>query len=308
MKTGKIIWGLILISVGAILLLDNLGIIDFYWNTIWHYWPVILILSGINILFSRNNSTIGTIIAISITCIVLAFIIYTGLSYPSNPDRWYNNNEDTIPWENNRNGNTFTEEFSPGTRKAELNITGGVTSYKLEGTTSKLFDASVKQVSGRYSLKKISRDSVEVLKFSMNEQNGSWRMRGGNKVTLKLNPFPQWNINVKLGAGAIDFDLRPFKIENLNFEGGAASFRVKLGEPKNITNITVKSGVADIDISVPASAGCQIKIRSGLSSRHFDGFTKQSDGTYATSNFISSSKKILINLNGGLSNFQVKRY
>ena len=307
MKTGNIIWGLILVSIGAILLLDNLGIIDFYWRVIWRYWPVILILSGINILFSRNNSTAGTVIAVSITCIALAFIIYTGLSYPSNPDRWYNYNEDTVPWGNKSTENTFTEEFSSGTRKAELNITGGATSYKLDGTTSKLFDASVKQVSGRYSLKKISRDSMEVLNFSMNERSGRWRM-GSNKATMKLNTFPIWGIHVKLGAGETDFDLRPFKVEDLSFEGGAASFKVKLGEPVNITNVTVKTGVANIDISVPGSAGCQIKIKSGLSSRDFDGFTKQSDGTYTTSNFKSSTKKIIINLNGGLSNFEVKRY
>jgi len=308
MKTGKIIWGLILVSIGAILLLDNLGIINFYWRTIWHYWPVILILSGINMLFSRNNSTAGTIISVSMTCIVLAFMIYTGLNYPLGPDRWYNDNEDIIPRENSGTVNTFTEEFTAGTNKAELNITGGATSYRLEGTTPKLFDASVRQVSGRYSLKKISRDSVEILNFSMNEGSGNWRMRGNNRVTLKLNALPLWDINVKLGAGSADFDLSPFKIESLSFEGGAVSFKAKLGEPNNITNITVKSGVAEIDISIPESAGCQIKIKSGLSSRNFDGFTKQGDGTYITSNFTSSSKKIIINLEGGLSEFQVKRH
>jgi hypothetical protein len=306
MKKRKISWGLILLSAGVILLLDNLGIIDFSWGSVWHYWPVILILSGINMLFSGNNSAIGTIIAILLTCIILAFLIYTGINYPSTTYRWYNNDEDTALQENNKNENTFTEEFSPGTHTAELNITGGASSYKLEGTTSNLFEARVRQAFGRYSLKKISRDSVDVLNFSMSE-HGTWRMRGG-KVTLKLNSLPLWNIHVKLGAGSTDFDLSSFKIQNLNFEGSAASFKVKLGALQNITNVTIKSGVSDIDISVPEIAGCQIRIKSGLSSKNFDGFSKQGDGVYATSNFTSSSKKVIININGGLSNFDVKRY
>ena len=308
MKTEKVIWGLVLVSAGIIALLDNVGLIDFRWGSLWHYWPVFLILAGINMVFARNSSRTGGIVAIVSTTVVLGFLVFAGLTYPGDENRWHFNG-DRVGREHRPTEYNFIEAFTAGTRRAELNISGGATSYKIEETTSDLIDARVKQVEGRYSLKKTSRDSVEVLNFSMNERHGEWDMdEDNNEVKLKLNSTPLWDINVKIGAGETDFDLTHFKVQNLTFGGGAASFRAKLGEPESLTNVSVKSGVSDINISVPESVGCQIIIRSGLSSEDFNGFTKQADGTYVTSNFSSSPKKIIINLNGGLSNFEVNRY
>lgn len=306
MKTEKLVWGLILVSLGGILLLDNLGVIDFYWRGVWHYWPVVLILSGINMVFSRNNSKTGSLVAIGITTVILGFLVYSGLNYEGG-DRWYNN-DNGRPWRNHKYNQTFAEAFPSGTKKAELNISGGMTSYKLHETTSNLFEANVDGSSVSYSLRKTSHDSIEVLNFNMKKHNGGWDMDGDNDVRLKLNTEPVWNINLKMGAGEMDFDLSPYKVQNLTFDGGAASFKAKLGEPESITTVNVKSGVSETDISIPHSVGCQIRIKSGMSSHDFDGFNKQDDGSYTTDNFTSADKKIIINLNGGLSDFEVKRY
>jgi uncharacterized membrane protein len=40
-------WGLLLIILGALLLLSNLGIIT---QSIWDYWPVIFIIIGLKII------------------------------------------------------------------------------------------------------------------------------------------------------------------------------------------------------------------------------------------------------------------
>lgn len=306
MKTEKIVWGIILVSIGTILLLDNLGIIDFYWRVIWHYWPVVLILSGINMVFSRNNSKIGSAAAVGITCVILGFLVFTGLTYQGQ-DRWFNG-EYRRSWKGARSEQTFIESIPAGTTKAELNISGGMTSFKLEETTSNLIEAEVKSFTGMYSLKKTSRDSLQVLNLSMKKHSGGWDMDGENDIRIKLNTTPVWKIHMKMGAGETDFDLTPYKVEDLTFDGGAASFKVKLGEPETITTVSVKSGVSETDISIPRSVGCQIKVKSGMSSQDFDEFTKQPDGTYTTDGFSSATKKIIINLNGGLSDFEVKRY
>jgi hypothetical protein len=43
-KRDSLVWGIILIAVGSIFLLDRLGL-DL-WDTAWKFWPVILILWG----------------------------------------------------------------------------------------------------------------------------------------------------------------------------------------------------------------------------------------------------------------------
>ncbi len=50
--SGNKIGGLILIVVGAAFLAHNFGLLSFH--AIWRWWPAVLIVLGIAILFSRR--------------------------------------------------------------------------------------------------------------------------------------------------------------------------------------------------------------------------------------------------------------
>jgi hypothetical protein len=50
------VWPIILILVGGIFLLSNLGILgDNLWDSIWRLWPIIFIAIGLDSLFRRNE-------------------------------------------------------------------------------------------------------------------------------------------------------------------------------------------------------------------------------------------------------------
>ena len=317
MKTEKVIWGMILIFIGAVFLLNNFGVIDFYWGSVWRFWPIIFILIGANMLFSRLGNSTGAILSVVLTLSALLFLGYQG-TRPNdsrlgrswfrfdNHDRESRTSDETS-WSST---NTFTEVYVPNTTRAELNIKGGATSYKLDDTTSNLFDAEVKQNSGRYTLEKTTRDSVEVLNFRMRGNKKKWNMddMDGNEVRIELNKNPVWDINLEVGAGETNFDLSSFKIRSVQLQGGAASFNVKLPEPESTTRVDVETGVAEVNVRVPQAAACRITVESGLSSKDFTGFEKKADGSYETSNYNSAAKKIDIHLKGGLSSFKVSRY
>ena len=310
MKTERIIWGLIFLFIGGVLLLENFDVINFHWHVIRRFWPVILIIVGANMIFSREDRAWAGSISIIVTFLALTFIAYQGVQPQQSRSAWIGPDYDS-----DRNGeekysnNVFSETMSPGISRAELNIKGGATQYTLEDTTSELFQAEVRRHMGNYSLFRTTRDSVEVLNFNMSGKNNWDNSKvGGNKAVLKLNSQPLWDVNLEVGAGRLDFDLSPFKVRNLRFEGGAASLKLKLGVPVATSTVTCETGVSRIEIMVPESAACQIRLESGLSSNDFEGFTRQEDGTYITPNFNFASKKIIINLEGGLSKFEVRRY
>lgn len=321
MKTENIIWGLVLVFVGVILMLDNFGVIDFYWRTLWQFWPLILIILGANMIFAGKNSKANSAVAISITVAALGFIAYQGINHKSEDHNGWNFNwhkkhrdrnrdkskADTSRWDA---GSSFTEPFNDSIKNAKLTISGGATYYELKNTTSNLFDADVRDSEGSYTLKSMRENGVQVLDFKMNGHDRKWDVDDDdqNRTEIKLNSKPNWDIILETGAGKTEFDLTPFKVNNLEFKGGAASFEAKLGEPQTVSNVRVETGVASIEINVPRSVGCRIKLESGLSSKDFDDFTQQPDGTYTTSNYNSSVKKIEIELRGGLSEFKVKRY
>jgi len=312
MKTEKIVWGLILIFIGSIFLLENFNQIEFYWSSVWRFWPVIFILIGANMLLSRfGNKSAAPYIIGAITILTLGLIAYQG----TRPDRgrgWmnfkYENNNDEDNDSSGANTN-FTETYD-GSKNARLNISGGATSFRLTDTTSNLFEASTMRQFGRFTLNKSVIDSIEVLNFKMRDGKQSWNLdkMENNKTLIQMNNIPEWDIKIEMGAGEAIFDLSNYKVKKLVFEGGAASFEAKLGSELPLTEVAVETGVANVEIEVPESSGCRIVVDSGLSSKDFIGFIKQSDGTYETSNYGTAANKINISLKGGLSSFEVSKY
>lgn len=310
MKTEKIVWGLILIFVGTIFLLDNMNVIEFYWRSVWRFWPVIFILIGANMLLSRMaDPKIATILVAVITVLSLGFIGFQGTQEPHHK-KWIDfriehNDEDY----SNADTSTFTAPYE-GALKARLSIQGGATSYKLTDTTGSLFDAEVKRRFGKYILNKSIDDFVETINFRMRDNKKKWDLvdMEGNETKLKMNKNPEWDIKVEMGAGEAIFDLREYKVRSLKFEGGAASFEAKIGSSLPITDVIVETGVANVEIDVPEASACRIVVDSGLSSKDFIGFVKQADGTYQTPNYNTAANKVNINLKGGLSSFEVRRY
>lgn len=327
MKLNRLIWGILLLFIGGILLLQNFNVINFYWGNIWRFWPMLLIIFGVNILFNRNNSNIGQIISLVLLVATLSFLFFRGQQPASYSDSFSRNlnfknggNDLNFNWDdegdsgdssNTSNQLSFSEPIvnADSAKATVLNISGGGISFSLDGDTKTLFDAKVKNKKNNFSLNKMISDSLTVLNFKMLDKNTRFSFgEGGNKVGFRLNKSPIWTIDMKLGAGESDFDFTDFKIRTFTFNGGASALNLKFGALLPITDVVVKSGVADIKIKVPEAVGCRIIAKTGLSSKDFNGFDKVSEGVYQTSNYSTSTKKIFINLDGGLSNFEVDRY
>jgi len=321
MKLDRLIWGILLLFIGGVLLLENFGIINFYWRNVWSFWPIFLIIAGVNILFNRNNSQTGSMVSIAVLVLALGFLFYKGQQAPDRNNWWGhkfkkdidiniddNDNDDPDTTFNNlRLAEPFVE--AENAKKTVLNISGGGISFNLDGETSELINAEVKKRHGNFSLKKLITDSATILTFSMNDRKSKWKFGdNGNNVDFKLNKAANWDILMKLGAGEANFDFADYKVRTFRFDGGAAALDIKFGDLLPITDVIVKSGVADVKIKVPTNSGCRIKTKTGLSAKDFEGFEKLSDGVYETSNYKISTKKIFINLDGGLSNFEVSRY
>lgn len=314
MRTDKIFWGIFLVFIGGIFLLENFDIIDFNWSYIWHFWPVILILIGANLLFKNSKSQVGIIITAAITVIALGLLTYRGLEKNEDRDsrwRWsYSDDKDNNDTTDVSTDAAYKEEYEEKYKFATLNIKGGASKFEINSATDKLFEANLKQSKLRYYLKKTEADSAVTLNFNSKGNTSEFSLDEDdfNKVKMMLSAQPVWDINLTMGAGEIDFDLIDYKTKNISLKGGAAAFRVKVGDLYNNINVKAETGLAEIEIMVPETSGCRIKAATGLSSKDFKGFKKLSDDTYETSNYNTATNKINISLKGGLSDFNVDRY
>ncbi len=330
MRNDKIIPGIVLILIGAVILLNNYGYMHFHWLNLIYLWPIFIVIGGINLIFAHNRSTWATLLKLAVIIAGFGIIIFGGFGnhygFWNNYNYNYNNDNDSSDSTDDNGGkgivkiegsSIFNEPFTPDAKLARLNISGGGTVYNLSDTTNQLFYAGTKEFNGKYLFTHTKQDSVYVLDFDMKNNHGfNWNWHGNrnngnektNTATFKLNPNPEWEINVKAGATKLDFDLAKFKVKSLKLSGGAASFNVTMGQPLAVTNVIVETGMSDVHISIPESAACHITSSTGLASTKFEGFNETKDNDYETPGFSSAKNKMYIKISGGMASFKVNRY
>jgi hypothetical protein len=71
--------GLLLVFLGTVFLLTNLGLVpSTVWNELWKFWPVLIILLGLRLLTGRNilSRIIIALITLFVFAGILAYIFY----------------------------------------------------------------------------------------------------------------------------------------------------------------------------------------------------------------------------------------
>jgi hypothetical protein len=81
---GNLLWGSLVLLAGVALLLNYLGILSWqFWNFILPFWPILLVLLGIRIIFGRN--WVSSLIVFLVGLAILAAIIIYGLMQIHSP-------------------------------------------------------------------------------------------------------------------------------------------------------------------------------------------------------------------------------
>jgi hypothetical protein len=308
MKTKHLFWGILFISIGLLWLLGHFMRIFVEWDNVWKLWPVVIILWGVSLMIGNK---IVKAIVVGITAFMLAFAIFTSFQYG------FVHAGNGIDWSFDDNNNSYkygitdySEEYDNNYSKATLNFDAGAGSFIAHDTTNELFFAHSEGKKDNYSLSKTITGQNVDLDFNMHKGHIQFfhMNKNRNRVEVKLNSSPLWDLNFDLGAAAVDFDLSPYKTEKISINMGAASLKLKLGDRAEKTDLTIDAGASSIDISVPENAGCEIKSDVSLSSKHFDGFKDVGSDVFRTDNFENAKKKIYINIESGISSVKVTRY
>lgn len=309
MKPRYIFWGVLFISFGLLILINNITDIELEWSIFWKLWPAVLILWGI-VLIIKND--ILKNILIGLTALVLALAVFSCFDSGFNFFHRHILDNDAIV-EIDEDGESsikdFYEPYAGNIKYASLNFDAGAGAFYIEDTTGGLISAVARSSKGNYSLFRSDSEDRAEINFKMEKNH--FRIVDGkikNKVEMKLNPEPVWDLDFDLGAAAVEFDLSDYKTDKIKIDVGAASVKVRLGDKIEQMNLEIDAGASYIEIGVPESSGCEVRSHSFLSSKDFDDFEKIKTGLYRTENFEQSRNKIYIKLDSGISSLKVYRY
>ncbi|HTY37182.1 MAG TPA: DUF5668 domain-containing protein [Bacteroidota bacterium] len=299
MKLSTLFWGVLLIAIGGLFLVNNLGVLNVNWDTIWRLWPMILVFWGLTILVGRQRLPWYAVVLL---ILLLLFMIAAAAT-----TNFIHSDFDFVSRDGYRQ--TFEEPLAPNTEKATFRLQSGAGRFYIRDTTKQLVTAQTETNFGKYQLSREQSDNASYATLEFRGRNRGWNFGGGrNRVDVRLNPEPLWTINLEVGAASGDFDLSPFKVEELRLDAGASSMKIRLGDRAEETRVRVKTGASSTSIEVPESVGCEVHLETALSGKRIRGFEKMSGNRYQTSNFESAAKKITIDVSAGVSEIRVDRY
>ncbi len=308
MKTKHIFWGLFFITLGVLILLNNLGGVNVELQQVWRFWPFVLIILGLSFLV-KNNIIKSFLAALAALVLAVAIFAFFNSAFYFVDNRFTINDKGiSVTIDGNVDTSNYNVPFNKEIKNAKFNFKAGAGTFAIDDTTTQLMSAITTGIKNNYELTNNGNNN-SVIELTMKSRkfifnNGNLK----NKAFIKLNTNPVWDFNFDLGAASVNFDLSPYKTEKIKLRMGAASCKIKLGDKSSITRLNLKSGVSSIDILVPDSAGCQISTDMALSTEDFYGFNKVGSDTYETTDFDSSKNKIYLNLHAGVSSIKVERY
>jgi hypothetical protein len=303
----KIFWGIILISVGILVMLKNLNIIWFSWQSLWALWPVLLILWGISVLPVKDYikliiSLVAVIIGIAVVS-VYPDINTFGFQWHRNNHNWQVKYDNDSTFKSDEN---YSEPMDKAIKNGTVYLDAAAGQFIVGDSTDNLYDFEKQGNNTHYqtSVEKDSNSAVIRLKL----KDGNINMGSKGESRIKLNLLPIWDINFSVGAADLQLDLSKFKVRTIKLEGGASSIYLKIGELNEDQHIKVSAGASSIHILIPKSRACEVKTNTVLSSRELPGFNRIERHLYHTNNYNTAKIKTYIDVDAAVSSLNVEQY
>ncbi len=301
MKVSRLFAGVLIVLLGVALFLSNFDVLRLDWHYVFRLWPVLLVLAGISVLVS-NAKWRAALYALTLVLVIAWVVSAASMGWGRLSDIFRGHGGDIRSQE-------FTQDLSKGIRRATLTINAGAGSFTINDTTSELFTANTESNIGPYTFDSDQDGVTQRMSLELEGKEEGWHFGGSrNTVDMRLNPGPEWDIDASVGACSVDFDLSPYDVRQATIKAGASSIKVRLGEKADTTSLRMDTGASKLTVYVPSSAGCRIRDNAELSSKSFIDFTKDDDGYYRSPNYDSAKKKILIDVEAGVSSVKVVRY
>lgn len=269
---GSLVFPLLLVFLGLMFLLINLGVVDrSIWSDIIRFWPVLLILMGIDTLLRRSSAGAAFGTVLSTVVLIAAGITMFHLFAPE----WWNSK---------------TQSFShslDGASAAEVMLSCRDCSMELYAAPS-----SDALISGHLTLRRDEklaesvRTNNETIRYQLESEY--WlpfpllAERGILLWEAGLNDSIPLTLSLQTGGGAVDLDLTDLEVSSVDISTGEERCQITLSQASSATlflsgdhievlvprDVAVRvSGSASMELTVPSN---YVRTESGTHSPNYE--------------------------------------
>jgi len=290
----SIFWPVLLILAGALLLLDQMGIVTLNVGALLQLWPLLLVLVGLDLLLrgQRAGAAIQALLALLVVAgaLVLARALLTG------------------------GGPVETRRLvfpADGVRSANLIINVGVGRVELRAATDVgyVVETTVTHGTGAPEVSLDGEVDGGVANVVIRSKGpGVWIPLGRDapeRCSIGVNPTIPVSLRVNAGVGQADLDLRGLRIAELVVDGGVGEYRVILAESGQY-EARIEGGVGAITVILPEEMEARVRVNKGLGSVEVSDRFVPDGRLYVSPGYEEAVHRVDIDIDGGIGTVTVR--
>ncbi len=293
-RVGSLVWPLVLIGLGVVLLLNNLGMLDWsVWEMILRLWPVLLIGLGLELLIGRR-SVWGSLLAALMVLAVLAGAVFLFRS----PGRTAGTTE------------TVSQALG-GAERGEVTIDFGVGRLTVDAGAAgdMLVEGRVTLAAGQRLISE-GRVAGGVAYYRIGSEDSGAAWLGGaagerREWALHLNPTVPLALTLRSGVGETRLDLSGLQVTDLEIHSGVGQVVVLLPGQGRV-RVSVDAGVGELVLRVPRSMAVRMEVDGGLGQVSVPTDFEREDEMYLSPGFDTSQDRADIQVDGGVGRIVVE--
>lgn len=286
-----------LIILGIIFLLNNFGVFPWeIWQNIWKFWPILLILFGVEALLGRNSSPKSLGLLLILIFIVPIILILNPLTGNPLATKTLSLSKPL--------GNLTKASFVFNLLSINLKVTS------LQGSPSGLFQGELKY-SQLLPAPKFNEDRRfgEAKYTFVQEGEGKIPFSGnlGNTGTFNFTNLVPLELTFNSNTGVFDLNLTNLHVSLVEIDSTAGSATIVFAKDF-ATKVFIKTQAAVIKLQLPTEVGATVKIDSSIKSLNIDDkrFKKIDANNYKAINYDQVSIKNEIEISGSAASVEVK--
>lgn len=339
--SGGIVFAIILIFTGVLFLLNNLEVLPWsIWTNIWRFWPVFLILIGLQIVLGRSKR--GSIVLGIISLLIVGAIALVVVAVSnSSVNAWLDQRlgisfENMIffssPEEKTESFAIYTDDYQ-GVNERLLSIKLGAGTFSLEDEE----EGNLLDGFGQYFYdgqqpvlnEKLNGEVLE-LEFTAKEDFDIFAFRpempiyslvlgqkdiktsvdislGAGKGNILCEHLVLGDVKIELGSGEFTWETG----ETVNLEGkyeldvGAGSAELKFTDQVPRGSMDIDVGAGSVVITLPGDVSLDIDYEIGAGVLKVNGDSYHGDGKYTGDGYESSAQKLMLNLEIGAGKVEI---
>ena len=267
-RRGGIVGPIILIALGAVLLLNNLGLLEWsVWEVLLRLWPLILIATGLDLILGRR-SLWGSLLAVLLTVAILALALWLSQSGMTGGRA------------------ARTEEIAQpldDLERAELIIDPGVGSLELGALvdSSSLVEGTLALGRGETLDRTYSSQEDEATLTLRTEATSFGPFTAGwasqRRWNLDLSPRVTLDLDVNVGLGTTDLDLGGLSVDSLAVEHGLGQVLVTVPQEGGVEG-SIQGAIGQTVLVIPEDVEARLVLDTGLAARQIpEGYVCEED-------------------------------